>query len=56
MVVIAAIAKEVRSLKWRSGADAFPFSVSPMVICALLVVGLRWVNFIAVAKSSISLR
>ena len=39
MVVIAAIAKEVRSLKWRSGADAFPFSVSPIVTCALLAVG-----------------
>ena len=30
MMVTVAIAKEVRSLKWRSGADVLLFSISPM--------------------------
>ena len=32
MMVTVAIAKEARSLKWRSAADVLPFSVSPMLL------------------------
>ena len=49
MVVIIAIVEGKGSLKLRSGEDFSPFAVSPMILVLYKLLGLRKVNFTAIA-------
>ena len=49
MAATAAIVEVTGSLKLRFGEDFLPFAVSPMILVRDKVLGLRRVNFTAIA-------